>query len=858
MNDNLDQDEAAVTKRGAKPVLIGIGAAALVGAIIAAAALNQTGPVAPTPEQVAKDKVKIGVMPLAERMAEYRKWAAPERDVHSRQEAFAQLAWEKDAEGLKSIIEGVKSKEHAIRGTAAMALVEYGTPTADAAKSPLLEALKDADASDKPQICWALTVLKESQAFDPCLVEYKLGHLSTVMRLDQNRAFDPEVFASLVSLDKLAALAGDDTPGLRQLVAIALSSNGDPKWITVLTKLVDDKTVEVAREAAVGLGRIANEASIQPLLSALAKADKDSREKILEALQNGVGTKGLVLALKTVSKAPEEEKPQTRAIFKLIEQLQDPRGGDALYGYIKTNPKPAWKVQAALRLAEIGDVRAADTLGWRLEQDTLKLYDGKEFPREHAEGTAKDAERVTAARYLADLAILNHDKLPELRKAAEEGALNWSDPGRPGGRLYPHANALRFLSHVKSAAALPKLKAWADPNAPFPKDGVLQFPPEWEVPQSALRYLGATKDPSAWSVLEKQIKRRPQKVNASWESLEQGGQTVLGMVLRSLGAGASQGFAEWGDPKAYPILVKHIEDPHEQEQSRIEACSAVAWVATEENMAEVLKKATDTSKTDKSANFLRACYLEALVQRAFPAGADAHIAMMTSPKSDLETRHQAARALGKSGLSKAIAEKLFAKVKDTDARADAALAILLGADSDLAVRTIGTFNDANPEALGELKDVYNRTFSYWSDRNFESGDVARWVRNANAIARVKVHGNFQDWAGAIVSRNLVEATIIDNGPHSLTRTQLRVRLVRDAKGTDVVKRDAAVMMLKFTKERGALMALRHEPGALGEIAKRAFFEVLNPKAISDSMPDAPRGRDGAEAAGPTIRQVPPR
>ncbi len=857
MNDYLDEDEAAVTKRSAMPVVMGLGAAALVGALVAAFALNRASAPPPTPEQVAKEKVKIGVLPLTERMAEFRKWAGPERDVRSRQEAFTQLAWEKDPEGLKLIIEGVKSKDHVLTGTASMALVEYGSPLADAAKAPLLEALKVADASDKPQICWALVVLKEAQAFDTCLAEYKLGNLQTVQRLDQNRAFDPEVLASLVSLDRLATLAGDETPGLRQLVAIALSASADPKWIDVLTKLVNDKSVDVAREAAVGLGRIANEASTQPLLGALSKADKDSREKILEALQNGVGTKGLVLALKTVSKSPDEEKAQTRAIFKLIEQLQDPRGGDALYEYIKTNPKPIWKIQAALRLAEIGDVRGGETLGWRLEQDSKKLYDPKEFPKEHAEGMAKDAERVTAARYLADLAILNPDKLVDLRKAAEEGALSWSDAHHPAGRLYPHANALRFLAHVKAAAALPKLRAWADPNVPFPKDGEETFPAVWEVPQSALRYLGASKDPSAWAVLEKQIKRRPQKTNVSWESLEQGGLTVLGMVFRSLGAGSSQGFAELGDPKAFPILVKHIEDPYEQEQSRFEACAALAWVATDEDMAGVLKKATDITKTDKSANFLRGCYLEAFVQRPYPTGAEALFTLLTS-KSDLEIRHQAARALGKSGLTKPMADKLFAKLGEVDNRADAALALLLGADADMAVRTIGTFNDANPEALGELKDVYNRTFSYWSDRNYDAGDVARWVRNANAIAHAKVHNNFQDWAGAIVARNLVEATIIDNGPHSITRTQLRVRLLRDAKGADVAKRDAAVMMLKFTKERGVLMALRHEPGALGEMAKKAFFEVLNPKPIADSMPDAPKGRDGAEAAGPNIRQNPPR
>jgi len=34
--------------------------------------------------------------------------------------------------------------------------------------------------------------------------------------------------------------------------------------------------------------------------------------------------------------------------------------------------------------------------------------------------------------------------------------------------------------------------------------------------------------------------------------------------------------------------------------------------------------------------------------------------------------------------------------------------------------------------------------------------------------------------------------------------------------------------LKFIKEKGVLMALRSEPGAVGELARQAFFEVMNP------------------------------
>ena len=44
---------------------------------------------------------------------------------------------------------------------------------------------------------------------------------------------------------------------------------------------------------------------------------------------------------------------------------------------------------------------------------------------------------------------------------------------------------------------------------------------------------------------------------------------------------------------------------------------------------------------------------------------------------------------------------------------------------------------------------------------------------------------------------------------------------------------------------GVLMALRNEPGNLGEIARKAFFEVMNPKAIEDKIPDAPKAANDA-------------
>jgi HEAT repeat protein len=721
-----------------------------------------------------------------------------------------------------------------------MALVDFGSPDADAAKPALLKALAEGDSSDKPQICWALVALKEPSAFDAILGEYRLGHLANVQRLDGFPVFDATALASLASIDKIAALASDESDSVRQLVATTLSRTGDAKWTDTLITLVKDKEVEVAREAAVGLGKIGNDKATQPLVSALSKADKGSREKFLQALRDGIGAPGLVLALKTISHdKADTEKFQTKQIFDMLKELEDPRGGDSLYAYIQSNPKPHWKVEAAMRMAEIGDVRAAEVLGWRMEQDPLKLYNDVDWP----ELRRDDNERVFAARMLADLAIIHPEKRDYLLKTAEPGVLYWVDPEN---KPQPHANGMRFLAVVGSQKAIPLLEKWADPKDKLPNEGAQPpFPETWATAQSALRYVGWIKDPGrGWSILEKQLHRRNKKMDVSWDSLMQGGLTIVGMTLRALGVGSSDGFAQWGDPRAYDDLVKYIEDPMENEQARMEGCFALSWVATDDQMKEVVKKVHDNTKSDPKANLLRQCYLETVVHRPVPDATAGLIDLLAASVPDIEVRHQMARAIGMGGLTAAMVPPIFAKLSDINLKADAALALVLGADADTAARAIATYNDTgvSAEAIEELKDVYNKTFGYWSDRNCDKGDIARWVDNAGAIAHVKVHDQLQDWPRIILGRDLVESTEIDNGPHSMTHVQLRAKLYADAKGANENKRNEAISILKFIKEKGVLMALRSEPGPVGEMARQAFFEVMNPKASAESVPESPKAQ----------------
>jgi hypothetical protein len=84
----------------------------------------------------------------------------------------------------------------------------------------------------------------------------------------------------------------------------------------------------------------------------------------------------------------------------------------------------------------------------------------------------------------------------------------------------------------------------------------------------------------------------------------------------------------------------------------------------------------------------------------------------------------------------------------------------------------------------------------------------------------------------------------------MTRVQLRVRLLQDALGPNETKRTEAVRILKFVREKGVLMALRNESGPVGELARKAFFEVMYPKASAESVPESPKAQQRGGAGAP--------
>ncbi len=784
-----------------------------------------------TIEQAQEEKKAIYVLPEAEQQARWLKWAAVEGSDDSgigelRQEAFKQLAWHKDPAAIPHLVKALSSPSDKVAGMAATALAYYGQPDGEPAKDGLLQALAKAGPGTKPQIGWALVELGDSRAFDEVLKLYRSGHLSKVERLGGGIAFDPEKLVKLITLDKLATYAGDESAAVRQMVATVLSRNAEPKYTATLIKLLEDQDAEVARQAAPGLGKIGDASARDPLLAKLRDADKDSREKYLDAIKDGVGAVGLVLALGSVP--TDDEKASwygKKQIFDLLEKLADPRGGTALFEYIQTKPHIHYQTRAAFLMAEIGDVRAVPTLAKRLRMDPLKIY-SDQYDWEMAL-KRDDNERVIAARMIADLAVLHPDKAESIREQAEDAVIFWIHE-LPS----PHANGLRALAAMGSTKDIEALRKWANPDAPLPKEG--QQPPmpeEWVIAQSALRYAGWMKDEKTWPVFEKMLRRRPEELNVTMDGLMAGGLAILGMSLRAIGVGAAHGMSEWGDPKAFKPLLEYVEDEKENEQSRMAACAAMAWVAEKDDILTVAKKIQEYSGNEKSDQFRRECLLETLIQRPMPGTAPALMQLMTAD-SAIETRHQVARAIAKSGIDKDTEAKLFEMLKDEVLMNDAALALILGGTPDVAARAVASYSDESKKAaLEDLQHLWFNSFGYWSTEDLAKGLLFKYVDNAVAISRIEVMQTRQEWARAMLERQF-DNLVFDNGPHSFTRVVLRKRLYDMAKGDDKEKREGAIRTLHFMKEQGVLLALRDESGETGRLAREAYHELMNPKIIT--------------------------
>src|SRR5690606_9398241 len=313
-------------------------------------------------------------------------------------------------------------------------------------------------------------------------------------------------------------------------------------------------------------------------------------------------------------------------------------------------------------------------------------------------------------------------------------------------RTQPHANGLRALAQLGSTKDITKMREWANPEEPLPKEG--QQPPMPEafvIAQSALRYVGVLKDEPSWSVLTDMLKKKPENLSIANESMYQGGLAILGMSLNALGKGAADGFSAGGDAKGFEPLLTFIEDPKQNENARESACAALAWVADQESIMKVAEKIGEYKSQEPADAFRRKCLLETLVQRTVPGTAAALLTLMTKDQA-IETRTNLARAIAKAGIDENTQYILSELADEPALMNDAILALALGGSPEAAARAVATFADKDKVAIEQIKDMWYKSFGYWSTADLTEGVLFRYVDNAVAISRVMIDATPQVWA----------------------------------------------------------------------------------------------------------------
>ncbi|HEU5072772.1 MAG TPA: hypothetical protein VFU02_01335, partial [Polyangiaceae bacterium] len=422
-------------------------------------------------------------------------------------------------------------------------------------------------------------------------------------------------------------------------------------------------------------------------------------------------------------------------------------------------------------------------------------------------------------------AALHPDRLTTFRAQSEE-ALLFYVKDTPS----PHANGMRALAALGSKQALPDLRAWAFPAAKLPGEG--QQPPmpeEWVIAQSAQRYVGQLRDAGSFKPLVANLKVRPPEIDVSMDALMTGGAAILGMSLRAIGIGAAQGLSESGDPRAFQPLLAYVRDPMNNEQSRMEACTALAWLARNHETAQLVGELTRAKAATKQDLFRRQCLLEGLARRATHVNGRQLLALLEPSEPD-EVRSAAARVMARTRIDKNLERDLRMRIQQQGAGADAVLVLLLAGSSESAVEAVQHHVRDLKDARARVATGVVHALEFLSREDLESGFLFTLLRNTDAVAQAG-----HDWVQRAVVQGL-RRVVYDNGPHSLTRTVLRYRLRQLAQAGETEQRQRAIRALWYLRERGTLLALASGAGPEAELARTQAALLLKPEAPCEECP----------------------
>ena len=403
-------------KRGAvRPIAIVVALLLVAGAAVAAVLSIHGETQSMTKEAVTKEILDIQLLPRADQIPRWRTWAASESEARLRQRRSCGSRGSRTRRASRDDLGGLSATDHAVQGTAAMALASFRDARGRLGQAALLKALAEADSSDKPQEAWALAALHRADG-----VRRDHGRIPPrvtwrpVTRLD---AASPGLRRRAAGVARATRQVGFDGQRRERQCSAARRHDALPLRRRALDHPAHQARARQDRSRSrerrpVGLRQDRQRGRGRGPGRRAEQGRQALEEKFLQALRDVMGAPGLVLALQTVQHTtPESEKFQTKQIFDMLKELEDPRAAPTRS--TRVHPERA---EAALE-GRGGDAHGRDRRRPRGRGPRLA----------HAAGPAQALQRRRLAR------------APSRRQRARLRRAHARRPGRPAPRAARHA-----------------------------------------------------------------------------------------------------------------------------------------------------------------------------------------------------------------------------------------------------------------------------------------------------------------------------------------------------------------------------------------------------------------------------------
>lgn len=680
-----------------------------------------------------------------------------------------------DAASVPALIGALSDTSDSVRGQAALALARIGSPSADPAKTKLLEILPLTNIGHRAQVAWALAVLREPRASDAIITEFNSGLLQA------QPGFDPKVIADVLGPTRLATLAsgtpcapppaapatgpapaptaptpaGCVTVAVRTLIAQALAEAASPEAVTPLIHLLEDTDPEVVRTAAAGLGRTGDPAAGAPLFALLTR-HPDMQQSIFDSMSRSIGARGMAQLLSAAT-----DPALKLRLVEMLRRTHDPAAAEPLAAQLASTDA-AMRSAAALGLAELGDVRAVPAL--------VAIATGD---NENMAQNALDALRAL------------HAPVP----SAELFAMLEAHPGR-------------------RAAVLHAVGASGDSSAgPF-----LERELAGDDVETALVALGELRYEPAYRGILAMV-TRPRDIDFTEPSpANENAYRNRRKAIESLGY--------YGKPDAIPALITVIEDAEDDARLRATAGETLGILADDATMRTVIEKIRNESLDEASRRY----YAQALWQKP-TRGLAAELVGLLEGTLPSEVQRAVSLAIGYAADS-TVDDRVNALFDNADKAREAMFAVVLGGSEPGATRLLTYLKD-NPDAREvidfALNSEDNDAFNVLLPEMFESGGIFRRMRVAQLLRDgTETGGHYSTpW-----QRLFERLNVGWSGPHGISAAVIREKLYQAMTGSDAANRSLAADILGDMGERGLLIRAR-DSGAVGSTEAREKLRMLN-------------------------------